>query len=417
MGLSTCVFSPAIKPLTLVEIVERSLCNNPQTRQAWSFAKIQAAELGQARSVYLPNINADIPLAWNKTHTNGVNSNSRTYDTSLSLDYLLFSFTREPSVETARQSLKAANWTQDQVLQNILFNAVTAYYQLFSSNEAVNANKTTEAYSLENLKAATLRYEVGVATLADKLQAETAYSQAKLTRVRSEGEVFIAQGNLANIMGMEAGTPIDIASPPIQKPDTLAEQQVKTLIDEAKKARPELLAAEADVKAARANVAAVQGTGLPSLSLVGNHDTVFSDSALTQRNDSIGVRVTVPLFTGFNIHYQTEAAKAQLENQIATRDQVKNQVSLQVWQAYYNLITNQEAMKTSNDLLKSATESEKVASGRYKAGVGSILELLNAESSLASARLEQIRAQYNWYIAKVALAQAIGKLQLDSITQ
>lgn len=415
-GATACVFPHDKKPFTLEDVAERALCHNPLTRESWATAKMQAAQLGISRSAYLPTIAGSAPLAWQKSHLKSTDttSHSQTFDTTLSLNYLLFSFSREANVETFRQRLKAANWAQDDTLQTVLLQAITQYYQLFSAREAVESNKQAEKYSRENLKSATVRFEVGVATLADKLQAATAYSQATLNRVRSEGEERIALGNLANVMGLDAGTPLAIVPPTIQKPVALEEKNIKLLIDQAKTARPDLLEAEAQVKAARANVRAVKGSGLPSLSLVGTHTTIRSDNDTDGRNSTLGVTASFPLFNGFNTHYLTRTAKAELENQEAARDLISNQVALDVWNGYYNLITETESLKASADLLKSAVESEKVAQERYKAGVGSILELLNAESDLASARLQHIQSRYNWYIAKATLARAIGTLKLDA---
>ena len=63
----------------------------------------------------------------------------------------------------------------------------------------------------------------------------------------------------------------------------------------------------------------------------------------------------------------------------------------------------------------SFSESERVALGRYKAGAGSILDLVTAQSALASARQQQVQALYGWYIAKAALAQALGQLNFTAL--
>ena len=61
-------------------------------------------------------------------------------------------------------------------------------------------------------------------------------------------------------------------------------------------------------------------------------------------------------------------------------------------------------------MLASAEQSERVALGRYKAGVGTILDVLNAQSALAAARLQRIQAQLDWQVYRATLAQAIGAL-------
>ena len=120
--------------------------------------------------------------------------------------------------------------------------------------------------------------------------------------------------------------------------------------------------------------------------------------------------VNLPLFSGFSTTYSVRAAEARTEVQAARRDNVRQQVALDVWEAYQNLTTATQTIRTSADLLASAEQSERVALGRYKAGVGNILDVLNAQSALANARLQRIQAVLEWYVSRAALARAIGTL-------
>ncbi|MEI2623013.1 MAG: TolC family protein [Giesbergeria sp.] len=88
------------------------------------------------------------------------------------------------------------------------------------------------------------------------------------------------------------------------------------------------------------------------------------------------------------------------------RDNVRQQVALDVWEAYQSLSTATQTMRTSADLLASAEHSERVALGRYKAGVGNILDVLNAQSALANARLQRIQATLDWHVSRATLARA-----------
>ena len=72
--------------------------------------------------------------------------------------------------------------------------------------------------------------------------------------------------------------------------------------------------------------------------------------------------------------------------------------------------TATQTLRTSADLLASAEQSERVALGRYKAGVGTILDLLNAQSALAAARVQCIQAQLDWNVSRASLARAVGTL-------
>ncbi|MCZ7654283.1 MAG: efflux RND transporter periplasmic adaptor subunit [Rhodocyclaceae bacterium] len=122
-------------------------------------------------------------------------------------------------------------------------------------------------------------------------------------------------------------------------------------------------------------------------------------------------RWNIPLFSGYATTYKVRAAEAQAEAQAARREQVRLQVGLDVWNAYAALLTATQSVKSAADLLESATLSEAMAAGRYKAGVGSILDLLTAQTALATARQQRIQAGYNWYVARAALAQSMGALE------
>lgn len=399
-------------PLTLPDVVERALCNNPQTREAWANARAQAAQVGIGESAFLPSIDASGSLSHNDTG----NTTSTQNSVGVTLTYLLYDFGgRDAALENAKQVLAATNATQDATLQSVFLAAVQAYYQLFATQAAVNSAREAEQSSRESFNAAAARYSAGAATPADKLQAQTAYSQAALNRVRAEGNASNAQGVLANVMGLDANhTPV-ITPPRAQAPDVQFEADVARLIETARRHRPDLAAAEAQIKAAEANVAVVQASGKPSLSFSSNLNRTDASGADPLNSSAAGITLSIPLFTGYNTTYRTQSARAQVEARVAQRDRLSQQVALDVWRAYQDLITETRALQTSADLLASAAQSERVALGRYKEGVGNILDALNAQSALASARQQNVQSLYNWHIAKATLAQSMGQLELASV--
>jgi outer membrane protein len=411
--------------LSLADVVDRALCNNPQTFAAWANARAQAAQVGIARSAYLPTISGTGTATINESNggvrsTAGQLSGSNRYtqeSAALILGYLLYDFgARKATLESSLQTLTALNYTQDAIVQTVFLKAEQAYYQLFATQAAVTSSKQAELSSLESLKAATGRLDAGAGTPADKLQAQTAYSQAVLNRIQAEGNTKIAQGNLANVMGLDAHLPLNVATPEIRQPDAAFERDLGGLIEQARNRRPDLVAAEAQVKAARANIDAAKSVGLPTLSLASGFNYTNSNSFDPYHTSTLGVVISIPLFTGFNHTYQVQSAQAKLENQIAARNSVHLQIALDVWQAYQTLDTATQAVHSSADLVASATESERVALGRYKAGAGTIIDVLNAQSALANARLQNIQALYSWYISKVTLAQALGQLDLTELS-
>ncbi len=401
-------------PLTLAQAIDMALCRNPLTRQSWARAKVQAAEVGIARSDFYPQVDAGVRLQRAEVR-NVPGSGGRTdLDLSIGFDYLLFDFGgREANVERARQALLAANWSHNDNLQQVLFGAIQAYYQVYATQEAVISTRAAEKASLTSLDAARARLKAGNATRADVLQAQTAYSQNQLTRTRAEGEARVSQGVLSNALGLPAQQAMRIAAPPDIAIQREGEQAVDELIAAARAQRPDLAAAEAQVRAARAAIDVQRAVARPSVSAFGSVGAAQSTPGNDPRSGAIGLQLRVPIFTGYRNTHRVQQARDLLELELANRDRLANDVSLDVWTAYQDLRTERAAFDTSTDLVASAQENYSVALGRYRAGVGTVTDLLNAQSALADAELRRIEARYRWNVSKAALARAIGVLEPD----
>ncbi len=401
-----CQPLPANAAYGVLEVVDLALCRNPTTREVWSAARVQAAQVGLAESEFLPTL--DGRVAASQVRINNQNPNQRS--ASLTLSWLLFDFgARSANLEVARQLLSAAASTLDSTVQSVFLNALQAYYNTQAARAAVTAALESEKASRESLAAAEVRYRVGSGTPADRLQAQTAWSQATLTRIRAEGVLRNSFGRLANVMGLDANQPLQLDDIPSATPDASFEGDVAMLIAEARDRRPDLKAAEAQVKAAQAGIDYARAAGLPTVSL--STGPQWADLGGASANgSSVGLVVSLPIFSGFNTTYNVRAAEATTGVRTAQRDNVRQQVALDVWEAYQRLTTATQTIRTSADLLASAEQSERVALGRYKAGVGNILDVLNAQSALANARLQRIQAMLDWYVSRASLAKAVGSL-------
>jgi TolC family type I secretion outer membrane protein len=414
-----CDKQKILKPLSLTDVVDLALCNNPQTRLLWSNLRVQAAQLGVSNSAYLPTLNAVASVSQNQSAAGVQTQTDNTSATaSLTLNYLLYDFGgRSGTLENAKQLLFAANATRDATLQGNYLAAVQAYYVLLSARASVEAFKVDEIKAQESLAAAQARYLAGVVTPVDRLQAQTNLSQAHLNRIRSEGDASNAQGALANIMGFDASQTYTLTPVSDTTPDPVIEQDIGKLIATARQKRPDLAAAESQILAAEAQLSATKATGRPTLNLgivAGVTNPNLPNGTLFHTN-SVGITLSVPIFSGFRTHYQVRAAAAQIEGRVADRDRVAHQIALDVWRAYQSLLTNSLALRSADELVQAASQSEKMILGRYKAGVGNILDTLNAQSALANAQQQRVAALYSFLISRFALAQAIGELDLTQL--
>lgn len=409
-----CAREKINSPLALADVVDLALCNNPQTRTLWASARAQAAQVGVSTAAYLPTLSAQGSVSRNRFKTGSqpaVDSLSQT--ASLTANYLLYDFGgRSATLENAKQLLIAVNASREAALQINFLGAVQAYYALLSSRASVQSFQADELKAQESLAAAQARYQAGIATPVDRLQAQTTLSQAKLNRIRGEGDASNAQGTLATIMGFDATQAFTLQTVAEETPDPVIEQDIGKLIEEARQKRPDLAAAESQIKAAEAQLQAARASGRPTITAGAMAGIVNPDI----QNSSIGITLSVPLFSGFKTTYQARAAEAQIDGKVAERDRLANQIALDVWKAYQSLLTNSQALHSADDLVNSATQSEQMILGRYKAGVGNILDTLSAQSALANARQQRVAALYNFLLSRFALAQAIGQLDLTRIS-
>jgi outer membrane protein len=429
-----CTFTDLPTPLRLQDAVERALCNHPKTRQAWANVKIQAAAVGLGRAAFLPTVNG----SWQGTRDNATNhiTGYPQYDSnyqanlqnaSVSLSWVLYDFGgRSAALRNAAELLAAAQANQQAVLETVFASVAKDFYAAQAAQGALAAAREIERTARTSADAATRRVDRGVAAISDQLQAQTSYAEATVSRTKVEGEWLGAMGTLASDMNL--APTIAIVLPDVGDgvtPTPEFSDSVVALIDEAKRTYPGVVAAQAQVAAAQAKAAQTRAEGLPRLSLVVQYNYNNQPTSLqlgypvfpaTHREWYLGFQVTIPIFEGFMRTYQVRQAEAQIELQRSILDEIRQQVGLDVWTSYQTLQSTTKNLDNSERLLTLAQRSYDAAERRYRTGIGQILELLNAQSSMASAKRQRIQALTDWRSARLQLASKLGKLGMWNLS-
>ncbi len=399
---------------TLADAVHVALQNNPATRVAWADARAAAARYGSARGAWFPKLDAGGSLYYAKDITTKEQPGGSTADisASLSLSWLLFDFGgRSAAVEESRQSLLAADWTHNAVMQNTVLQAEAAFFNLAGAKALLEANRTSLAEAEANLTAAEERHRMGLATNADVLQARTAYAEVKLAVLDASGQARTARGALAVAMGYAANIPFE---PELQVPEIPGGGLARTvdqLIEKALASRPDLQAAQALALGSAARVRQARSRLLPSLSAAGSIGRLWLRDVPGYTNATSGIlQLQIPLFNGLARNFDLLQAKAEADAARELLRSAEQAVIFQVFSTHSEFLTADERVKTTEELVASAGQSEAVALGRYREGVGSILDLLSAQRVLAVARAEQINARLGWFIKLAQLAHDTGIL-------
>ncbi len=281
--------------------------------------------------------------------------------------------------------------------------------------------------ALSALQVASKRVDRGISPISDSLQAQTAYVQAVVTRTSAEGALHNAIGALASNMGLRPDEAIILPQATEgAKPDADFERATSAMMDEAVKLHPSVRAAQAQLQAAEAKVGQVKSQGRPNVSLIAkatrNDQPVraylgqpqYEASAL---DDQVGIQVTVPIFEGFGRTYLVRQAQAQVQMQNEVLEEARQKVRLDVWTSYQSLQTTTQNLKNNIELLDIAQRAYLATESRYKLGVSSMLELLSAQSSLATAKRQRLQALTDWRTSRLQLAAKLGSLGMWRIEE
>lgn len=416
-----CSDASLLSKLTLDEMIVQVLCHDPQIRQAWAEAMAQTAQVGIAQSAYLPRLNASTSISQNDTRyaqqtDDSVEGRQRQLDNRLNLSWVLFDFgRRESALRSAKQLLIAANANHDSRLQEAFVQAAQLYYATLAAQDSERAAQQVTRLAAENLKDASAKYEAGAAALSDRLQAQTAYSQARLSEIRAQGVVRDAKGQIALRMGMSPQTPLVLTGTLARRPGTAFVKSVDELLQQAREQNPSLVAARAKLNAARAGVSESKAAGRPSLSFIASLSDIHTQSVDYYANghaigNSIGVQLSIPIFEGFERTHQVRSAQAKMRAGEAELTDVEQRVSLDLWTNYQSLQVETQALDNTAEWLEQSTLALQVIKGRYRSGVGSMIELLNASSAYATAEQQHITALNSWHLARLRLAASLGHL-------
>lgn len=411
-------------PLTLETMIERVLFHDPQTRESWAGAKAQAALTGVRQSAYLPRLNATVGMT-NGNHDTvyeqrdeySTQGRQRRLENRLNLSWVLFDFgRRESALDQARQLLIAANAQHDRHLQAAFVRAAQLYYEALAAQRSLHITRQVAELAAQNLNVANARFEAGVAALSDRLQAQTAHSQARLNEIRAEGALRSIKGVIALHMGLPAQTVLELAGDLNRRSDTDFVNSLDGLLEQALLQHPSLVAANARVSAAQAAIDESRAAGRPTLSFIASlSDTQTRQSTALNgdthtRDNSIGLQLNIPLFDGVEPVYQARRAYAHLEASEAQLLDEKRRLSLALWGNYQALKVESRALQKTAQWVEQSRQALQVVQGRYRSGVGSMIELLNALTAYSASEQQHINALNTWQRTRLQLASNLGTL-------
>jgi len=405
--------SPTGKLLTIEDAVRIGLDNHPRVRSANERIGSQNAILGQQMSAYYPTISMNNSYRTSQSSTNGGNDHAADAFTSqASFNMTLYNFgKREGNVQAARETLDATKQDYETTTQDIILAIKQAYYNYLTAQAIVNVRKDTVRSRDLLVRQARGFYEVGTRARIDVARAEANLYTAQADLIAAENGVKIAWVTLRNAMGSPRlpEQPVAEDSPEVEFSMNLAGAR-----NVAFDARTELKSFDAQRRASDQLIATARRGHLPDIIFDASYGRrhVSDQSGLNtfplQPTWSVQLSLNIPIFDGFRTTNRVEETLHNYYNVKAQEEDRRQQIALEVEQSYLRVVETQERIKATEAAARAAKENLDLAQGRYAVGVGSIIEVTDAETLYTDAQTTYIRTVYDYKIADAQLARAMG---------
>ena len=298
---------------------------------------------------------------------------------------------------------------------NTILDVRKDFYQILLDLALVDVREQSVKLLEDQLHDAQSRFDVGSVPRFNVLRAEVELENAKPPLIRAHNDLRLSKEALVKLLAIDAANQTN-AFTPINFDGKLVYEHrdwdLVSALEQALQRRPELLAADRQVAVARANVQVASSGYKPQASVFGNwgwHDYVFSDDPATTRDGwTLGANVSWALFDGMLTHGKVTEARAQLQEANLDYADTRRQVELEVRQAYSDYLQTLELIEAQKKTVEEAEESLRLAEARFRAGTGTQLDVLSAQTALTEARSNEIQALHDYNVAIATLERVTG---------
>jgi outer membrane protein len=432
---STLVAQQTVQQVRLSDCISRALGKNPSLQI--SEAKVQAAEArsSEAATALLPQVKFSGRAAeLSKIDPFGIAigppvnlsmvlfpSIRENYSMKLSLQQPLFTgFKLQKNREMAELNASATKeeLTKDQ--SDLVLNVIASYWNFYRAIKIEEVMRQTVEQMSGHVKDIKALSKQGMATDADVMKVQVQLSDVKGKQIEARNAVRLASMALNSLMKNSLDTDIQPGDTPDISQNTagaLLHENVYSLQRRASEHRPELKSMYLRRDMSSAGVTAAKGGWYPQIVLAANYDYARPNQRIIPPKDQwdgtwdIGVTVQWNIWDWYATGHQTAQAEASLRQSEAGIVQLEDAVALDVAQQYFNAQTANEKVAVAFGGLEQAQESYRMTSEKFKTGVVSNTDMLDAETALMQARLTHTQAVVDCTLALARLKKAIGENQ------
>lgn len=426
-ALAILLLGPLTQPVsaaTLEESLARAYIANPTLNAARARLRATDELVPQARALGLPSVEIASDAAAQRTATRGpvttptgtrrVTRRNTLYPYSIGLTVIqpIYRGGRvDASVNNAENLVDAERGRLMSTEQSVLLAGATAYFDVLRDSAVVDLNINNEQVLGRQLQASRDRFEVGEITRTDVSQSESRRARATADRFTSEGTLRSARAVFERVVG---DAPVNLVPPvltfflPATRDETIALAEARN---------PDVLTAIAIERAARDQIDIANSDRLPQLSIVGNAERGYDQTALADRSDAASVvaQLRIPLYQGGAVSSRVREARQTASQRMIEIDQARRQSresAIRGWEtlsAARAAITALEAQVRASEIALEGVRQEALVGSR------TTLDILDQEQELLDAQVGLVRARRDEAVASFQLLSAVGQMTAPAL--
>jgi outer membrane protein len=413
-------------PLTIDQAIALALGKNPQLQQAANRVASAALTAAQRRADFAPDLG--IAVAATERFDKALDQSSgdfdgRNYETasgSLSSRLNLFNgFGDMAALRSAEWNLAGLRDSFTREEQDLVFATVSAFLQVLSDRDLIGVRAENLEGNRRQLEQVEALYRAGNRPVSDLYQQQAATSGAEFDLLIAQRNYAVAKLQLLQTIGLSPTAAIELQSPALDELEAALVAAPRGSVDVAALSRrPDLLASQKQIEAAREDVAAARAGYWPSLDLTASLDGSYTSLA---RNDSfsgqffddqlggaIGLTLAVPIFDRQQTRNQVAQARIRQQDARWSLLQRQLQAEAEFGQAIEDFRTAQQLIGVAISQLTAARQALAAVEERYRVGAATLVELTQSRALFAAASHERVRAGYALITQGVAIAYYQG---------
>jgi outer membrane protein TolC len=312
----------------------------------------------------------------------------------------------ESAINKAKINTEVSDLTLENTKQQVKLDVTTDYFNILQCADVVKVSEESVNSLKGHLNNVQAQYAVGTVAKSDVLRSEVELADAEQKLIAAKNSYELAVSTFNNVVGLPLDTTVNIK-------DELKYEKYEVALPEsieyALANRPDGIAAQKSIDMAKEGVNVEKAGQKPQVTFSASKNFADDKFAGTDNDGwAVGLTTTWNVFDGNVTKASVKSSEAALLKTVETAKQTKDSIQLEVRTAYLNMTKAEKQIQTSKVAVDKAQEDFKIAQVRYSAGVGTNIDVIDAQVSLTTAQNNYIAALYDYNTSKATLDKAMG---------